>query len=211
LEDRLADIDPAIVILAFLSDDLNPERAHNHVDRFGYLTKNAFGAASYWQDLMRAVLRRTHVALLAKEAFLNLGMSPATDTAAATDADADPLLARFRRSLRRFDELTAGRVRIVMCVDLIDTALTRRIRGIMAAEFPGLTYLHAPPAFDHRPQRELRVPGDGHPNAIAHQIYADLLAPSVTAAAQVLTREPLETTTTQYVRRAAAPTRTDGH
>jgi lysophospholipase L1-like esterase len=186
LADRLDEINPAIVVLAFLADDLNTERADNHVDRYGYLTKNVFGAPSYWQDLVRAALRKSQLALLTKEAWLNLRAPSVAGPTFASDADAglEPLLARFRASMKRFDELTAGRARMVMCLDITETPLTRSIRDVMQVEFPDLTYLHAPPLLQGLPRAQLLVPGDGHPNATAHRVYAELLASPVTAAAQ---------------------------
>src|SRR5262245_21518926 len=164
--DRLPQVNPRVVVLAFLSDDLYPDRAHNHVDRFGYLTKDAFGPPSYWQDLVRAGLRRSHAALLAKDVYLNLWVAQAAAPSPGSEEDStlEPLLTRFRTSMRRFDDLTAGLVGIAMCVDTTETPLTRRIRNIMEKEFPRLPYLHAPTALAQLSPKDLLIPGDGHPN-----------------------------------------------
>jgi hypothetical protein len=190
LADRRGEINPRVVVLAFPSADLNPKRVENHVDRFGYLTKTAFGPPTFWMDVFRAISRQSHLALLTKVAMLRLQAlrSLSKGSTSATEADLEPLLVRFRRAITRFEELTPGVQRIVMCLDLHEIPLTRHIRDIMRAEFPHLTYVHAAPAFAQSPLHTLLVPRDGHPNATAHGIYAELLWPPLAAAVQSLAR-----------------------
>src|SRR5689334_901468 len=104
LADTLRELHPDLVILAFGTDDLNPERGQNYVDRFGYLTKKAFGPPSLVADYVRAGLRRSHVALAIKNAYLTrkAGKMPAPPG----DGDRGDLASKvrvFRTTLRRFD------------------------------------------------------------------------------------------------------------
>jgi lysophospholipase L1-like esterase len=186
LSDRLGEIAPAVVVLAFHSDDLSPKRAENHVDRLGYLTKKVFGAPSYWMDWFRAVLRESHVALMAKDSILRLQKlrsSPEPPPAAIDDL-LRPLLVRFRDSIKRFDELTANLKTIVVCVDLQDNPLNDGIQHVMKSEFPRLNYVHGPSGFRKLPLTNLLVPRDGHPNALAHRKYAELIWPLLKEAVQ---------------------------
>jgi hypothetical protein len=171
--DRAGQIHPNVVILAFIGSDLSADRTQNHVDRFGYLTKNVFGPRSYWADILRAVARESHLALLTKDAMLRSRMIQTPDFAL------DEKLTDFRKEIARFDALTAKMRRVVICLDLRESLLTRKISGIMQAEFSHLTYIHAPYVLDGVPLEVLRVPRDGHPNANAHKIYAELLWPAV--------------------------------
>jgi hypothetical protein len=188
LADRLNVIDPALVILAFHSDDLSPKRADNRVDQFGYLTKKIFGPPSFWMDWLRALLRRSHLALLAKDGILRLQKFRSTSSQEpppdAVDELLKPFLDRFRSSMKRFDGLTRAVKRIVVCVDLQDNPLTDGIHRVMQAEFAAMAYVHGPDGFRQLPNADLLVPRDGHPNALAHKTYAELLWPLVRAAAQ---------------------------
>lgn len=179
LADRLGEVSPAVVVLAFHSDDLSPKRAENRVDRFGYLTKKIFGPPSFWMDWFRAVLRESHLALMAKDSILRLQKlrSIQEPPAAAVDELLKPLLVRLRESIKRFDELTANRKRIIVCVDLQDNPLTDGIHRVMKAEFPQIDYVHGPGGFRKLPLTGLLVPRDGHPNALAHKTYAELIWP----------------------------------
>ncbi len=189
LSDRLTAVDPEVVVLAFITDDLNPRRGQSHVDRYGYLTKEVFGPRSWWGDTLRAGLRRSHLALLTKSALLNLrtageapaaGASPANRPAAVGEANREKLLNRFRASMHRFVELTDGVGRIVICLDTRETELSRRLRQTMEDEFPEVVYLDAPPRFAGYTRDQIQVPKDGHPNAVAHEVYAEFLVPSLT-------------------------------
>jgi len=184
LADRARDVSCAVVMLVFGSDDLNPSRADNHVDGFGYLTKKTFGPPSPLRDWTRALLRQSHVTLAAKEAYLRR-TAPAVAGATAASARTpgfEAALAELRAALTRFDALTRDRGRIVMCADLRETPLTRAIAQVMHDEFSALPYIHAPATLGTQPLEALRVPRDGHPNARAHGLFADLLAPALTTA-----------------------------
>ena len=146
LSDRLGEVRPSVVVLAFHSDDLSPKRAENRVDRFGYLTKNIFGPPSFWMDWSRAVLRESHLALMAKDSIHRRRKfhSSQEPPPAATDELLEPLLVQFRDSIKRFDELTPNLKRIIMCVDLQDNPLTHGIRHVMKTDFPQFIYVHGP-------------------------------------------------------------------
>jgi hypothetical protein len=182
--DRLREVSCAVVVLVFGSDDLNPARAENHVDRFGYLTKKTFGPPSPVRDWTRALLRQSHLALAVKEAYVRRSARtvPGATTRSAATPGFDAALHDFRRALARFVELTRDRERLVMCADLVETPLTRALARVMREEFPELPYIHATGALGAQPLDGLRVPRDGHPNARAHGLFADLLAPALSSA-----------------------------
>jgi lysophospholipase L1-like esterase len=186
LSDRVGEVPPSVVILAFHSDDLSLERAQNRVDRFGYLTKNIFGPPSFWMDWSRAVLRESHLALMVKDSILRLRKfrSSQEPPPAATDELLEALLGRFRNSIKRFAELTPNLQRIIVCVDLQDNLLTHGIRHVMKTDFPQFNYVHGPSGFRERPLTSLVVPRDGHPNALAHKTYAELVWPFLKEAVQ---------------------------
>jgi len=186
LADRLGDVSPSVVLLAFHTDDLEPKRAENHVDRFGYLTKNVFGSPSYSMDLLRAVLRNSHLALMIKDAILRIQKSRAGNAPAPGTIDIPAsLLVRFRSAIERFGLLTPNLKKIILCVDIRDTLLTGKIREIMQTEFAQFTYVHGPGGFHGLPLSGLTIPRDGHPNAAAHVIYGELVWPFLRAAAEV--------------------------
>jgi hypothetical protein len=58
----------------------------------------------------------------------------------------------------------------------------------MRDEFPELAYMHAAPSFEGKPKQALLIPRDRHPNAAAHRILADLLAPAVEKVLRVAAR-----------------------
>jgi hypothetical protein len=181
MTDRLPELRPACIVLAFISDDLRPDRAASRVDRFGYLTKHAFGPPSRWMDWARASLRRSHLALLIKEAFLRLQERRRQDEAdlkGETERQGAALQS-LRESVARFRDLAPGVPKIVLCADLVETDLTRQLETLMRSEFPDLSYVHAPPAFLGAPLGSLLLPRDRHPNARAHRVLADLLAPVI--------------------------------
>lgn len=72
LRDLLSGLNPDVIVLAFIADDLSSQRAMNSVDRFGYLTKTIFGPSNPVLDSARAILRESHLVLLSKAAFLNV-------------------------------------------------------------------------------------------------------------------------------------------
>jgi len=72
LRDLLSGLNPDVIVLAFIADDLSPQRAMNSVDRFGYLTKTIFGPSNSVLDSARAILRESHLVLLSEAAFLNV-------------------------------------------------------------------------------------------------------------------------------------------
>jgi lysophospholipase L1-like esterase len=177
LADVLPQLQPHVVVLGFITDDLNPAREGNRVDRFGYLTNTAFGDASLGGDLLRAGLRRSRLALLTKDVWLRRQAAPMLDTAADVPAETlEPALQRVEAALARFQELTTGRGRIVLCLDLRQNALTRAIHARVRERFPKLAYFDASPNLDKLPLDTLRVLPDGHPNASAHQLFARILA-----------------------------------
>jgi lysophospholipase L1-like esterase len=186
LADRLSEIAPSVVVLAFHSDDLSPKRAENHVDRFGYLTKKIFGPPSFWMDWFRAILRESHLVLMAKDSLLRLQKfrSIQAPPPAAVDELLRPLLVRFRDSIKRFAELTANLKSIIVCVDRQDNPLNDGIQHIMNSEFPRFNYVHGPRGFLKLPLITLLVPRDGHPNALAHRTYAELIWPFLKEAVQ---------------------------
>jgi len=188
IADRLRAIDPAVVILAFHSDDLSPKRADNRVDQFGYLTKKLFGPPSYWMDWFRALLRESRLALLVKDGILRLQKFGSSQEPPPRDVDQllQPFLDGFRNSIKRFDGLTANLKRIIVCVDLQANPLTDGIHQVMTTEFPEIDYVHGPSGFSHLPLTDLFVPRDGHPNAVAHKTYAELLWPFVRKAARAM-------------------------
>ena len=195
LYDRLGYVRPSVVVLAFHSGDLSLKRAENRVDRFGYLTKNIFGPPSIFMDWSRAVLRESHLALMTKDAILRLQkFRPSQERRAATDDLLESDLVRFRNSIKRFDELTAKLKRIIFCVDLQDNPLTHGIRDVMKTDFPHFSYVHGPSGFRERPFTSLVIPRDGHPNALAHRTYAELVWPflkeAVEAKSPAATRSP---------------------
>lgn len=184
LADRMGDVHPQVVVLAFPTVDLDPRRARNHVDRFGYLTKNTFGSSGYLRDVMRAALRNSRLALLTKQIYLRLwpGRAPVAASREEYEARLAGSLDRFRATMKRFDTITREVGRIVVCLDMRETPLSKRIRRLMIDEFPRITYVHAPPAFASADLDDLQVPLDGHPNAIAHGMYADILRAPLRAA-----------------------------
>jgi hypothetical protein len=181
LSDRLTQTRLDVVVLAFLSNDLNLAREQNHVDRFGYLTKNMFGPPSFVGDLGRAVLRKSHLALLTKAVILRVKALRKTGEALPSDRgdELEPKLRRFRSAMARFERIAKGIPTIVICVDIRENIMSRRIQDIMTLEFPHLIYLHAPPELEQFSRAELEVKYDSHPNATAHQTYANLLWPAL--------------------------------
>ncbi len=175
--DLLPEVEPRVVVLAFGSDDLNPERAQNYVDRYGYLTKKAFGPSSPVADAVRATMRESRLALAMKNAYLQWQIRRAQGRAPADHGapDLEGTLGVFRASMRRFDSLTRGRRRIVVCLDLRESPLARALGDVMRSDFPDIEYVSAPPIPDEKVLESLRVPRDGHPNARAHSLYAHLL------------------------------------
>jgi hypothetical protein len=194
LADRFPQLHPEVVVLAFIGDDLSTTRAQNRVDRFGYLTKNVFGPPSFWSDLARAIARKSHFALLTKDALLRLQVvrqsQQKQDANSNTDSDLEQKLDRFRKAIARFENLVTDVKRIVICLDLHETPLTRSVANIMRSEFPNLIYVHAPQVLDQLPPETLRVPRDGHPNTKAHKIYAELLSPFLIQEVQILHAPP---------------------
>jgi GDSL-like lipase/acylhydrolase family protein len=174
LRDRGAEIHPNVVVLAFIGSDLDAERVQNRVDRFGYLTKNVFAPPSYWFDLIRGVARKSHLVLLVKDTMLRHKV-----VRRLSDFAIEEKLAHFRKAMEHFDAITADNKRLVVCLDLRESVLTRKIAEIMKSEFSHLTYVHAPQVLDKMPLETLRVPRDGHPNAKAHKMYAELLWPAL--------------------------------
>ena len=182
LKDLLATRSPDVVILAFLSDDFNPRRANNEVDRFGYLTKTTFGRSSWGWDLVRASLRRSHAVLLAKQSLLSVRARSATRTGIRSEIGSgisDRELEEFRDLVSQFRRKTEGLLRIVICLDMEETSLSRQVARFMAESMPDLSYIHAPKLLDKLPLSGLRVPRDGHPNSRAHEIYASLIMPQL--------------------------------
>jgi len=186
LSDRLAQTRLDVVVLAFLSADLNVAREQNHVDRFGYLTKNIFGTSSLMADSVRAVLRKSHLALLTKDATLRMKAlyKPRESHLPDTTDEPEAKLKRFRNAITRFETLVNRIPTIVICVDTRESILSRRIHEIMALEFPHVTYLHAARELERFPPAALEVKYDGHPNATAHEIYANLLWPALVEVVQ---------------------------
>jgi len=180
LADRLPEVHPDIVIWAFVSDDLNPERAQNHVDRFGYLTKNALGRASFWGDAVRAALRHSHVALLMKESIVRIQAGRKIKDSSNAALEDGQELSRFRSAVRRLEELTPKVGRIVICLDLRETRLTSEIRGLMKREFPEISFIYSS-EFMETNTSSLTVPRDGHPNELAHAIYGAILLHPIVA------------------------------
>jgi lysophospholipase L1-like esterase len=174
--DRFHVTQPTVVVLAFGSDDLNPARAQSRVDLSGYLTKKTFGPPTASGDWLRAMLRESHLALASKDAYLRWQARRAPSVFGdGPGKDYGRELAVFREAMSRFDTLTRGRGRLVACLDLRDTPLARALEATMAAEFPHLAYVHGPPFLEGKSLATLRVPRDGHPNARAHTLYADML------------------------------------
>jgi len=192
LAERMEVVHPQIVILAFPSMDLDPRRARNRVDRFGYLTKDDFGSSSGWMDWIRAALRHSHLALLAKHAFVKIRLQSDSSATSATAAEErlERQVDRFRQVMTQFEQLTRGVRRIVVCLDMRESALSRVIHRVMLEDFPQLTYVHAPPAFEGLNLDEMRVPHDGHPNAAAQGVYAELIRAPLNAAVRGVTADP---------------------
>lgn len=193
LIDRSGEILPEIVVLAFLSDDLNQTRGKNHVDRFGYLTKDRFGPPSLWLDYIRSLLRHSHTALILKEAYLRMWAhkrsTGISDSSAIRGVD-ENRLERARNTFAKFERVLPSASRIIVCLDMRETPLTRGIKHLMETEFSDLTYVHSPEAFAGLQLDELRVPRDGHPNARAHRIYAELLELPIRDAIQSRSSSP---------------------
>lgn len=187
LRDMLTKINPDVVVLSPIADDLQREGGA-HVDRFGYLTSNAFGTASYLRDFGRMLLHHSHLALLLNGELMRIRTSKKAETISAVkrEASLERQMGRLRDSIRRFRELTQGRPGIVALLDVEETELTRKVQQVMRTEFPEVEYVHAPTAFEGRDLSGLRVARDGHPNAVAHKIYADLLSPHVADAIRSL-------------------------
>jgi lysophospholipase L1-like esterase len=184
LADRLQQREIDIVVLAFVTDDLNSEREQNYVDRFGYLTRHVFGPPSFWMDTFRAILRRSHAALLGKSAILRIrdrdsAGSTVARTRPETSNDAEDRIRRYRDALSKFSELTVDRGRLVVCLDLRENPLNQRIAAVMRSEFPRLPYFEAAPRFADKLLAELVIPRDGHPNGDAHEGYAELISPGL--------------------------------
>ncbi len=184
LQDRLPEIDADIVLLAFISHDLNPERANNRVDRFGYLTKTTFGPPSWAMDVFRAGLRKSHLAIVGKETHLRrfryVGARAQVGRAPEVSDD-DPRLQTFRQTIAKFRDIVGDRPHLVACLDLSASPMTQTLAQIMRAEFPELAFIEVHPAGDRASEQSLRVPKDGHPNAQAHQMMTTGLLPTVEA------------------------------
>ena len=212
LFDRLGDVRPSVVVLAFHSGDLSLKREENHVDRFGYLTKNIFGPPSIFMDWFRAVLRKSHLALMTKDSILRLQkFRPSQERLPATNDSLESLLVRFRNSIKRFDELTPNLKRIIFCVDLQDNSLTRGMRDIMKTDFPQFNYVHGPIGFRERPLTSLIVPRDGHPNALAHRTYAELVWPFLKEAVQAKSLAATQSSSRKLAVRNVLPEVPKGH
>jgi len=186
LGERLEEIRPDAVVLAFPSMDLDPRRAENHVDRYGYLTKRVFGPPSPTLDFARLMLRQSRTALLVKHRILQLTQRRpfAAEPQDRVEPSLHSALTRYKEAIQRFIEATPSTKRIVICLDLRESPLSLEVHNVMDEQFPELEYLHAPSAFDLPPGLELRVPLDGHPNAIAHRTFAEMLVDPLLSALQ---------------------------
>ena len=81
--------------------------------------------------------------------------------------------------MRRFVRAVGRTSAVAVCLDLEETPLSRAIRETMRAEFPELPYVYATDRFAGLARKDVRVPRDFHPNAWAHEFFAQAMLPAV--------------------------------
>lgn len=174
-EDMVPVVKPALAILALIEDDLSQQRTENRVDRFGYLTKRVFGGDSWWQEVLRAGMRRSHLVLMLKAEFLKTRGRKAGADRDHSNAIDPQHLERFRRAVSRFEAATRGMARLILLLDGFPTALTKEFERTLRHEFPSIPFVRVSEQTEGLAPADLRLSVDGHPNARAHQLFAKAL------------------------------------
>ena len=81
------------------------------------------------------------------------------------------------KSIGAFEKIGKEGNRVVVNLDLKPSLLSQSLRDSARSNFPrGTAYVEMWPALANYPPEGLVVPGDGHPNEVAHRVFADRLA-----------------------------------
>lgn len=178
------EIQPDLVVVAFIADDLHPRREQKHVDRFGYMARGKGGAAPGTLPVfLRVLARQSHALLLCKQWWefpgpIASGREPKASWAESGGTSTTPSwivnLWELRRSL-------GDTPLVLMNLDLRETAASERIRRELAVWMPEAPLLYLPPYLERLAPSARRVPVDGHPSPAAHQIYAQTALPLIRA------------------------------
>ncbi len=185
-QERLQTIRPALVVLAFIGDDLDPGREQKHVDRFGYLARGGPDQPiDRTSELLRAIARQSHGLLWFKHWLMRVVPSsenPEPSALIATVETREQPVAVLPANLPVLIESLADTPLILAELDLAETKKSRWLRRELERRLPEVSLVYMPPNFSSAPDSVWRVPGDGHPSGPAHAIYASTLVPAVSQA-----------------------------
>jgi hypothetical protein len=183
--DRLRTITPAVVVLAFIGDDLDPGRAQKHVDRFGYLARGPAGVPVHKGiEILRAIARQSHALLLFKH-WLDgppggIPVRASSPNTRATPAHSKTAGAEGRLASLRWLHAELAEIPLVLAeLDLRETENSRLLRDQLPAIAPEAALVYLPPRFAETEPAQWRVAGDGHPSPRAHAVYASTLTPVI--------------------------------
>lgn len=177
--DLARQVQPDLVVIAFIADDLDPRREQKHVDRFGYLARGkGEPVPAILPEVLRALARQSHALLLAKHwwarsAAVANSISPSTDPAGSATAPAWIL------DLRELRAHLGDTPLVLMNLDLEETNASARMRRELEDWMPQPPLLYLPPLLENLPPSARRVPVDGHPSAAAHRVYAQAALPVI--------------------------------
>ena len=180
--DLARDIQPDLVVVAFIADDLHPRREHKHVDRFGYVARGKGGAApGSLPDFVRVLARQSHALLLSKHWWEFSGPieSGSESKASSAESGGTSTTPSWIVNLLKLRRALGDTPLVLMNLDLQTTTASDRMRQELAVWMPETPLLYLPPYLEGLAPSARRVPVDGHPSPAAHEIYAQTAMPLI--------------------------------
>ena len=180
--DLVRQIQPDLVLIAFIADDLDPRRDQKHIDRFGYIARGkADPAPAIVPELVRALARRSHALLLAKQWWERSGVVTTFPDSGTPSFDPEaPATPRgWIVDLAELGAHLEDTPLVLLNLDLEETSASARMRRELEVWMPEAPLLYLPPYLETLPPSARRVPVDGHPSAAAHRVYAQAVLPVV--------------------------------
>ena len=180
--DLIQELDPDLVVVAFIADDLDAGRENKSVDRFGYLARgrDLAGPAAGMEVRLRAIARQSHALLLFKhwweqaETSVSNPARPGEPPATMPPPQEPVWVAELRALQSRLGDVPL----LLAHLDLQETEAAAQMSRTIRERLPELELIYFPPYFTRMPPEKRRVPIDGHPSAAAHAVYARELGPA---------------------------------
>jgi len=180
--DLARQIQPDIVVVAFIADDLDPRREKKHVDRFGYLARGKGDAAPATPAVFaRALARQSHALLWAKHWWERPGAVAAVAAShpQSSDPEAPSTDHGWIMDLLELRTQLGDTPLVLLNLDLQETSASDRMRQDLAVWMPESPLLYLAPYLEDLAPSARRVPVDGHPSAAAHRLYAQAALPMI--------------------------------